>query len=60
MVKTVLPSELSQKWVVFAKIDNITFTSSIQQISNIPYYYTDSIILTSEQQRPTNLKNDLQ
>ena len=31
-VKTVLLAELTQDWVVFAKIDNITFTSSIQQI----------------------------
>ena len=28
-VKTVLLAELTQDWVVFAKIDNITFTSSI-------------------------------
>ena len=31
-VNTVLLPELTQNWVVFAKIDNITFTSSIQQI----------------------------
>ena len=28
-VNTVLLPELTQNWVVFAKIDNITFTSSI-------------------------------